>query len=894
MVSYAKTGDVNRLRSEIRKLQDTKKDISPFLGVTSGNYWTQTGMPWVGTEGRKAVLTEWFWQPVRGQPRRVDTNELRQFSQTFWVNACVKTIIDEVASLEWDMVPTEGYEFEQVEVFIQMAKEFLEHPNKNGETFEMIIRALIKDILELDAGVLVKVFDMNSYDFDELEAKSGAPLLKPIGQRTMTELYARDGASFLKEADKFGYINGYWQYSYQIPAHPMWFNKDEICYISEQPRSLSPYGYARTQAVMDIIKSLHYSTIYNKRFFEENPIPDGALSLLDTNEAEMKTFLDWWNREFKAQPHKLAVINKDIKWQPFNVTNKELEFLETQSVYFKWIISMFGLTPTELGLTEDVNRSTSSTQAEVTKRKGIRPFLKILEQAINQDIIPELNLEGVEFTFIYDDPIEKAQKLSNWKMELDMGIRTPNEVRLELGLDPIEGGDIPNNRFVMGDPFRSNSPGIQGEEDVFAQRDKDSKREEGKETKKSLDKDKLAMERYHVNFDMLNAAEKDEIEIISTQKGKKDYKLMGYEDLIAEHKKLVATLESNNPNEIKAEAEEQKKELEQYIAEFEGLTKAECPGSKIRSEGRGRGLGTGQGQGPLSEKAAGYVAPVGQYYNDQPISHNKVNYDPVMFGMYPENPLASQVVPTHQERRGENDYDEMNNINCPYCGRNTLTNITSADDIGRQNEYRCTNCAAMISEESLFEMQALDRMNEMLTTYTDRIISKPNPLTPKGLRTEEELTTKEFVGFDYEKSLGSIMAYVRSASYRSILYHYLSDLTKGQTEELINVLYDSIERHLTIKEVTKKIFGIVKDPIRSQSIAKTEVVRIVNEGEYLTLKEQGVKRVKWKVGPEYGSTQVCPICEPHRDKIYSLDYVKGKIPVHPNCRCNFIEYFGEY
>ncbi len=31
---------------------------------------------------------------------------------------------------------------------------------------------------------------------------------------------------------------------------------------------------------------------------------------------------------------------------------------------------------------------------------------------------------------------------------------------------------------------------------------------------------------------MLNAAEKDEIEIISTQKGKKDYKLMGYEDLI--------------------------------------------------------------------------------------------------------------------------------------------------------------------------------------------------------------------------------------------------------------------------------------------------------------------------------------------------------------------------
>lgn len=52
--------EISRLRSEVRAMQATKKDISPFTGVVSGNYWTQTGMPWVGSEGRKAVLTEWF------------------------------------------------------------------------------------------------------------------------------------------------------------------------------------------------------------------------------------------------------------------------------------------------------------------------------------------------------------------------------------------------------------------------------------------------------------------------------------------------------------------------------------------------------------------------------------------------------------------------------------------------------------------------------------------------------------------------------------------------------------------------------------------------------------------------------------------------------------------
>lgn len=44
--------EISRLRSDVRKLAQTqlnvaamKKDINPFTGVVSGNYWTQTGMP---------------------------------------------------------------------------------------------------------------------------------------------------------------------------------------------------------------------------------------------------------------------------------------------------------------------------------------------------------------------------------------------------------------------------------------------------------------------------------------------------------------------------------------------------------------------------------------------------------------------------------------------------------------------------------------------------------------------------------------------------------------------------------------------------------------------------------------------------------------------------------
>jgi hypothetical protein len=50
VVSSSVKKEINRLRSEVRKLKETRKDISPFTGIVSGNYWTQTGMPWASGE----------------------------------------------------------------------------------------------------------------------------------------------------------------------------------------------------------------------------------------------------------------------------------------------------------------------------------------------------------------------------------------------------------------------------------------------------------------------------------------------------------------------------------------------------------------------------------------------------------------------------------------------------------------------------------------------------------------------------------------------------------------------------------------------------------------------------------------------------------------------------
>ena len=168
------------LTSPILNYGIQQKELNPYYGVVGGAHYAATGMPWLSSDARKAVLTEWFWQPIRGQPRRVDTNELRKYSNTIWVQSIVMTVLNQISSIPWDVVPKKGKEQDDLKEQIETAKEFLECPNKNEESLNDLIRAWIKDVLEIDAGVLVKVFTPDSYDFENLEPRSGAPLLKPL------------------------------------------------------------------------------------------------------------------------------------------------------------------------------------------------------------------------------------------------------------------------------------------------------------------------------------------------------------------------------------------------------------------------------------------------------------------------------------------------------------------------------------------------------------------------------------------------------------------------------------------------------------------------------------------------------------------------------------------
>lgn len=432
------------------------------------------------TDGQQKayISNDFLYKPPYGFPRMVDIPNLRALAKTPYVFMVSSTIIDEVASVDWKIQPKpnleqteEGLEAQGELVNYNNQKipretlnhvlelnDFFNNPNGNDESFEFLIRAITRDIIEIDAGVWVKVFNFAG---------------------KLVQIFARDGGTFLKNPDIHGYMgnrddiiflpefgqNGeskkvfyetflkgnaaYFQYGW-VAMMPIPFGKKEIIYMMRNPRSDSIYGRSPVEVLDDVLKTLLYGSVMSLDYYVNNNMPDGVISLLGAKKETMMAFREQFQKQFKIkddwgvyrkQFHKYPISNVPVDFKAFTIKPAEMELIAQQQWFSKLVWACFGVTPSELGFTENSNHATELSQSKVFRRKAIRPVLNLIEYHINTQILPEFGYTDVEFKFNDYDLAEDLERHKLFEIQLKNGIRTTNEVREELGLMPIEGGD---------------------------------------------------------------------------------------------------------------------------------------------------------------------------------------------------------------------------------------------------------------------------------------------------------------------------------------------------------------------------------------------------------------------------------------------------------------------
>lgn len=440
----------------------------------------------------KFYIPKYLYKPPFGYPRFQNIPYLRYLASTPYCEMCITTIIDSIAAVPWDIVAEEGFEDDpRIEGWVKEVKEFFQNPNTNNESFEdVFVRKPVRDLLEINSGVLVKVFNL---------------------AQKMVEIVAVDASSFTKNPDIHGMFGdrediimqaeivdaiipsniwtqipagvvtekaAYFQYGWMAGPAPVPFGKREIIWMERNQRTDEFYPAGPVQVLARTLQMLLYMIDSDLQYYNDNNIPKGIIGLDGASDIDIEAFKQMWNEKLRSKDefgnwrrdfHNVPIMNFIPKFERIEFSSQELQVIEKQMLYMKMVWASFGVTPTELGYTEDAKGTANQiVQSKVFRKKTIHPILRLKEGKYTQQIIKEEFGYPLKFKFLMFDIDEERQKWELYDLQASKGLRTVNEVRSDEGLEPVSWGDEPPRNW------QGPQPGIFGSERPFSEREKEA------------------------------------------------------------------------------------------------------------------------------------------------------------------------------------------------------------------------------------------------------------------------------------------------------------------------------------------------------------------------------------------------------------------------------------
>ena len=284
-----------------------------------------------------------------------------------WVRGAISIRRSQVSSAEWDIVP-----YDQRRPYSKRmqdrVRDLFRTPNPANDSYRTFVEPVIEDLLTLDAGCVEKVRNLNG-DLLELWPVDGA-LVK------VNALW--DGNP--DTARYFWYPDGFTESA-------RWRNEDFV-YMIGSPRTDSPIGLPPLETLRATVEAEMAAHEYNRRQVE-NAAPDGIINLGEGfTEPQVNRFREFFESEVAGRgPLGFIGGSKDPGFIKFRDSNRDQQFLEWQIYLVRKIAVVFGLTPQDLGVTFDVNRSTSEIQLQVSEDRGLRPLMSLLQEYLTEECV---------------------------------------------------------------------------------------------------------------------------------------------------------------------------------------------------------------------------------------------------------------------------------------------------------------------------------------------------------------------------------------------------------------------------------------------------------------------------------------------------------------------------
>jgi HK97 family phage portal protein len=396
----------------------------------------KTFLPGPGGVGYSSVTTSEV-------PQDYETLELAYAANT-WVNRCVSVISSTMSDVPLRVYREtgKGADVEREEVFVgeHVVADLLWSPSPRMSGVDFIRRASAS--LALNGEALIFVENGSSG-----EKFGGVPeRLQLLKSRFIEEV----------KVSQVGIISGYvysqmgqrTTYAPEFVVHPMNYNP------FDDTRGLSPIKIAQNPILME-----YYLMRHNSNFFKNGATPSGTLTATGfLDDASKERNLKAWYKAYGSDGKRargIAHLDAATTFQDTASTAKDGEFIALDKLAMTEILAVFGVPPFIVGDLDRANFANSTQQLLAFYQYTIKPMGALLQDAINNQFIDVWFGKDsglyVEFDYSGIDVLQEDQerKARIHQIYLREKVLTRNEVRLDLQMEPIEGGDdFPEDPFA--------------------------------------------------------------------------------------------------------------------------------------------------------------------------------------------------------------------------------------------------------------------------------------------------------------------------------------------------------------------------------------------------------------------------------------------------------------
>jgi len=229
---------------------------------------------------------------------------------------------------------------------------------------------------------------------------------------------------------------------------------NEVLWLVNSHPNTIYYGFCDAIPALSAIQTNTRIKDYTSQFFDNNTVPRYAVIVEGANvDAEFrKTITEYFSKEVRGQYHKTMVLaiphragkTVSVKFERVEADRKEADFLETYKANSQAIQVAHGTSPAILGIAESAELGSGKglSQAELYKDRIVTPRQKYWQNQIYRLLSKGL---GIIHSYIKFDPYDvrdMRMQAEVDQMYLLNGVKDINEVRTNLGMESIPGGNV--------------------------------------------------------------------------------------------------------------------------------------------------------------------------------------------------------------------------------------------------------------------------------------------------------------------------------------------------------------------------------------------------------------------------------------------------------------------